>query len=121
MSLSGSPGTLNVNSAVAGYQPDAAVNSASTWNISTNNAAMKMVGRIDSAMPAGLTLEVSLQAPGGASGLGYQTLGTASTDLVSGIGRGFASGLTINYRLTATVDAATGPGGRTVTFSLVSE
>lgn len=121
ISLSGNPGALTVSSATPGSEPDSVVDSSTTWNISTNNSGMKMTGNIDLAMPSGVTLEVQLQAPGGASSQGYQSLTTTSKDLVLGINGGYGSSLTINYRLSATVNAAIGSGGRTITISLVSQ
>lgn len=119
--LSGAPGTLRVNTATAGLQPDAAVAGGSAWRISTNLTGLKLVGSIDAATPAGITLEVRMGAPGGATSTGFQPLSPVSRDLVVGIGRGAARDLSVQYRLKATVKAAPGPGSRLVTFSVMAQ
>lgn len=121
IAVSGNPAPLVVNTATAGSAPAPATSSATTWAVTTNQSNMKVTASVDEALPAGVTLEVSLAPPAGAVGVGHVPLGTASADLVTGISGANASSLPITYRLSATTTApTTGPQSRVVTFTIVA-
>jgi len=107
ISVSGSPGTLSVHTASAGFQPDDATNSSSTYSLTTNCSNKKITGVLNSTLPPGVTLKVNLAAPAGATSLGDVTLSSTSADLVSGISSTKSAGLSITYKLSATVSGGT--------------
>ena len=120
VAVTGSPAPLAISTATAGEAP-AAAESGSSYAITTNEANKKITASLDQPLPAGVTLEVSLAAPAGASSPGRVALGTGSADVVTGISATNASGLAITYRLSATTTAqTTGPQARVVTFTIVS-
>ena len=119
MSLSGDPAALVINSATAGSAPDDAVNSATTWAITTNEVSKKVTGAIDTDMPAGVTLSVSLIAPAGGTSAGAKALSAVATDLVTGLGTVQESGMGVTYTLSATTDAGVvASASRTLTYTI---
>ena len=118
LALSGNTVTLNIVSAAAGSNPTQATDNASTWAVTTNQSGAKISASLNSDMPSGLTLQVSLGAPAGASSVGAVTLSSASADLVTGVSQGAASGLAMNYTLDATPTAGVTSGTRTVTYTI---
>ena len=121
IAVSGTPAPLVINAATAGSAPAAATSSGTTWAVTTNQSNMKVTASVDEALPAGVTLEVSLAPPAGAVGVGHVPLGTASADVVTGISGANASSLPITYRLSATTTTpTTGPQSRVVTFTIVA-
>ena len=121
IAVSGTPAPLVVGSAIAGSAPTSATSSGTTWAISTNESNQKVIASIDAIMPTGLSLEVALAAPAGASSRGLVPLGTSGADVVTGISTVAASALPISYRLSATPSAPVSSAQtRTVTFTIVS-
>ena len=120
IAVSGDPAPLVVNSATAGGMPTAVTASATTYAITTNQANQKITASIDQGMPAGITLELALAAPAGASSAGPVALGTSASDVVTGISMVNASALPITYRLSATAGIQASPAVRTVTLTIVS-
>jgi hypothetical protein len=118
ISVSGNPGTLIINSATAGQDPDPAEDTSTTYSVTTNEENKKIVGKIDSTMPQYTTLEVQLAAPQGGSSAGYIALGTTDQNLVTGISKLSESGKQISYRFSAQAEAGTLNGSRTVTLTL---
>jgi len=118
ISVSGNPGTLVINSATAGQDPDPAEDTSTTYNVTTNEENKKIVGKIDSAMPQYTKLEVQLAAPTGGSSVGYVELGESDKNLVTGISKLSESGKQISYKFSAQAEAGTLSGSRTVTFTL---
>lgn len=112
--------SLTISSATAGGALTD-TDSSTSYDITTNAGtdAKKIIGVIDTNMPAGVTLEVDLVAPTGATSLGATSLSTVDADLVADIDSVSATGHTITYTLTADVTAGTTTGSRTVTFTLV--
>jgi hypothetical protein len=111
LAVSGNPAALNVNS-----------DSSTTYSLTTNEEGRTITGRIDSAMPSGVTLKINLQAPSGGTSAGDVILGTGDSTLVTGISDLAASGKTITYKLDATVDAGViAPASRTVTLTLLDD
>src|SRR5205823_976902 len=63
---------------------------------------MTLQAKVAGALPAGLTLEVSVTAPAGATSNGFVTLTAAYQDLTSVIPKNKNGTLTITHRLSAT-------------------
>lgn len=118
LALSGNTVTLNIVSAAAGSNPTQATDNASTWAVTTNQSGAKISASLNSDMPSGLTLQVSLGAPAGATSAGALTLSSASVDLVTGVSQVAANGLAMNYTLDATPAAGVTSGTRTVTYTI---
>jgi hypothetical protein len=119
ISVAGSP-SLVVNSATAGN----ALNSATaggTYAVTTNGTNRKITASIDTNMPSGVTLTVSLGAPTGASSAGTVTLSTTAQDVVTGITTVNESGLSIGYGLSAAITAGVvAAGNKTVTYTITA-
>ncbi len=106
ISVSGNPAPLNITTAVAGSSPSNATNTATTYAFTTNNTARKITGSLASAMPTGVTLNVTLAAPTIGISVGGVNLTMTDANLVTGIANLAQSGLRITYKLAATVSAA---------------
>jgi hypothetical protein len=118
VAVSGTP-SLVINAAVAGGAPTSVTSSGSTWSVTTNQTGAKITASISSALPTGLTLSAQLGAPSGATSAGMKTLGTSSVDLVTGISKLNATGLSLNYQLDATPAAGVvNSSTRVVTFTV---
>lgn len=119
ISVSGNPGPLVVSTATAGSQPDQVTDTSTTYSITTNGTNKKITGAIDTAVPAGVTLQVNLAAPTGATSLNDVTLSITAADLVTGISQVAESALTVTYKLSATVTAGVIVStSKTVTFTI---
>jgi hypothetical protein len=119
ISVSGNPGALIVNTAVAGSQPTAATDATTTYGITTNNSSKKITGAINTAMPANTSLKVTLAAPTGGSSAGQVTLTASAQDLVTGIATLAQSGLAISYEFSATLAAGViASSQKTVTLTI---
>ena len=121
IAVSGSPAPMIINSATAGSAPTPVTAGGTSYAITTNEANQKITASIDQPLPTGVTLEVTLAPPGGASSPGAVSLGTAAADVVTGISSTNASSLPITYRLSASTNVQMAvPADRTVTFTVVS-
>lgn len=120
ISVSGNPGALAINTAIAGSAPTAASNASTTWAVTTNQTGAKVTAAIDLAMPAGVTLSLNLQNPTGATSTTV-SLGTLAADAVTGITKLNESGKTVTYTLAATAAAGVvASTSRTVTLTMVA-
>lgn len=121
LSVSGNPGALTVNAAVAGEAPTAVSDATSSYAITTNETARKITGAIDTAMPDGVTLTANLAAPAGGSSTGATTLTTSAVDLVTGISTLNETAKGITYGLSATSAAGVvASATKTVTFTIAA-
>lgn len=121
MTVSGNPGALTINAATAGSAPTSVSDASTTWAITTNQTGTKVTAAIDQAMPANVTLRVSLAAPTGATSAGSVALGTLGADLVTGITKLNESGKVITYTLSATAAAdVVANASRVVTYTVVA-
>lgn len=119
LSFTGSP-SLVINTATAGSAPTSATANA-TYAVTTNETNRKITAEIDSDMPTGLTLTVSLAAPSGGTSAGAVSLSTTAHDVVTGIATQNASGLSVSYSLSATSAAGVvAADTRTVTYTIVA-
>jgi hypothetical protein len=122
LSVSGNPGALTVNAAVAGSAPTAVSDATSSYAITTNETARKITGAIDTAMPAGVTLTANLAAPAGGSSAGAVALTSTAADLVTGISTLHETAKSITYGLSVTSAAGVVPSAtKTVTFTIAGE
>ena len=123
LSVSGSPAAFTVTTATAGLQPAALSNSATTYFVKAKNPAgpQKITAQLDSPMPTGTTLTISLVAPSGATSLGAVSLDATARDVVVNIDKENGSSYSITYTFTATVAAGVVPSqSRTVTLTMSS-
>lgn len=119
ISISASPATFTVNSAISagqGLQP--VTNTTTTYNVSTSTAQSKRItGRLSAAITPG-SFKVQLTAPSGATSAGAITLSTTNQSLVTGIpGFANATALPINYTFTANING-TQVSNATVLFTI---
>lgn len=124
IAVSGDPGDLIIDTATAGQAPNPVSDSSTSYAFTTNKNNRKITGAINSSMPAGLTLEIDLAKPGLASWSteGIKTLTTSAVDLAKG-DKGYSSGNTITYTLSATADVEEmgSPDTRIVTLTLTTQ
>lgn len=119
LAFTGSP-SLVISTATAGSAPTSATANAS-YAITTNESNRKITAAINSNMPSGTTLSVSLAAPSGGSSAGAVSLSTTAQDVVTGVSTANASGLSVTYTLQATAAAGVvAAGTRTVTYTIVA-
>ena len=119
ISVAGSP-SLVINDATPGSGLTSATASG-TYAITTNQANRKVTAQIDSNMPSGVTLSVTLAAPTGGTSAGAVNLSTVAQDVVTGVSNVNQSGLSIGYELSATVAAGVVPAGnKTVTYTITA-
>ena len=123
LSVSGSPASLVVNTAIAGQPPTSDNDATTTYTVKAQNknSPIKITGRLNSAMPPGVTLTISMQAPGGATSNGTVTLDATTRDLVGNISNTNAQTRSITYTLSATAAAGVvPPQSRTVTLTITA-
>lgn len=119
IAFSGTP-SLVISTATAGSAPTSATANG-TYAITTNESDRKITAGLDSDMPTGTALSVSLAAPSGGTSSGAVQLSTTAQDVVTGVSTVNASGLGVTYTLTATAAAGVVPAGtRTVTYTIVA-
>ena len=122
IAVSGSPGALVVNTAIAGSQPNAVSNSATTYTVVTPSAnrTYAVTAQLNAAMPVGTTLTATLAAPAGAVSVGPVALDMTARNVVTGIGRNMSATQGITYVFNATVAAGVIPATtRTVTLTII--
>ena len=121
LAVSGSSASLTVNAATAGSAPTSVTDTGTTYAITTNETNRKITGSINTSMPSGVTLSVTLGAPTGASSAGKQALDTTAVELVSGISTLNESGKSISYELAATSAAGVvSSASKTVTLTITA-
>ncbi len=123
ISVSGNPAALTINSATAGSAPTAVQDTSTSYAITTNGGAdaRKITAAIDSDMPAGTTLQITLATPTGGSSAGASSLSTTAADVVTAIDSVAESGLQITYDFAATAAAGVvASDTRTVTLTLTT-
>ena len=118
VAVTGTPSLL-INAAVAGSAPTSVTSASNSWAVTTNQSTAKITASIASAMPSGLTLSAQLGAPSGATSTGLKALGTSAVDMVTGITKVNASGLSLSYQLDATAAAGVvASATRVVTYTI---
>jgi hypothetical protein len=122
LSVSGNPGLLRVSTAVAGSQPTPVANNTTTYTVTTPapNRTYKIVARLSTPMPAGITVTATFAAPTGATSLGAVALTNVDQDVVINIPRNTNSTLSITYSLSPNASGGViALNSRTVTLTLV--
>lgn len=121
LAVSGNPGALTISTATAGDAPDAVTDATTTYAITTNETNRKITGAINTNMPDGVTLSVTLATPAGGTSAGKKSLSTSATDLVTGISTLNESGKAITYELAATSAAGVvASASKTVTLTITA-
>jgi hypothetical protein len=121
ISVSSSPAAMKVTVAMAGSAPTAVSNALTTYSLASNppSGHFAITASINSPMPAGVTLKITLAASRGTSA-GAVTLSTVAQNVVTGITRRMF-GQVITYNLSATAAAGVVPlQTRTVTLTQIS-
>lgn len=94
---------------------------STTFGVTTNGTGRKITGALSAPYAAGVSLSVELEAPPDAVATA-RVLGASAQDLLTGLTRTAASGLTVTYTATAEADAApnaaSGGETRVVTLTL---
>jgi hypothetical protein len=122
ISVSGSPGTLVITTAVAGQGFTSVSNSSTTYSLTGNPTRInKVIAQLNAPMPGGVTLSLRLVPPSGATSLGSVALDATARDVLTNIPPS-AKGdvLAMTYTLSATAAAGVIPlSSRTVTLTIV--
>ncbi len=106
ISLSGSPSSLIVSSATAGCEPDAVIDTTTTYSVSISSSQTGTIsGYLLEELPSGTTLKVTLVAPTGGTSSGAVSLSQTTQPLVTNIPAGSYDDLLVTYRYSATVSA----------------
>jgi hypothetical protein len=114
-------GSMVINSAVAGAPPTTQLTSTAQYRVKVASGTTKQIkASINSAMPAGVTMTVSLVAPSGATSVGPVTLTTTPQTVVTNVtNTSFSPNLTITYTLSATSPAGVvASSNKTVTLAV---
>lgn len=122
LSVTGNPGSLVISDAVAGVTEMSVQDNSSAYNVTTNLDNMKIVASIDSPMPVGTRLLVSLSSSNGTSA-GFVDVSSATlpVTVVTGIGRGAQTSQTIAYEFRANAEVGGIPSqSRTITLTLTN-
>lgn len=119
ISVSGNPAAFNISSVTPGDPPTSATDTSTTYAVTTNATGQKIQGSIDTAMPTGVTLAITLAAPSTGTSTGAVDMTTTPQNLVTGISNVAQSGIGITYTLSATAAAApVASATRTVTYTI---
>jgi hypothetical protein len=126
IATSGNPAPLTITTGTAGSDNLTSVTDNSTTYSITQNVGntVKITAELDSPLPSGYTLELSLGSSKGTS-LGYIDISNATSgsavNLVTGIARGADANQAVSYRFSATASAGTlAPTTKTVTLTLTN-
>ena len=121
IATTGTPDPLAITTAGPGQAPNAAIGSGGTYSVVVTAANQKVTAQIDTPMPAGTTLRITLTAPSGAVSMGAVSLDTSPKDIVVGMQVGTFDHLAISYRLESTVNSGVvTPTSRSVTLKIVA-
>ncbi|OFX15320.1 MAG: hypothetical protein A2Z18_08100, partial [Armatimonadetes bacterium RBG_16_58_9] len=115
------PAALNITSTTAGSDPATVTDATTTYNISTNQTNRKITAAINTAMPSGTTLTITMAAPTSGVSAGAVTLSATAADAVTSIDTEAASSKTITYGFTATMAAGViSSASKTVTLTITA-
>jgi hypothetical protein len=115
------PGSLIIGAAVAGSDPTGVSTSSAMYRVKVANGSTKQImASINSAMPAGTTMTISVAAPPGATSAGTVTLTTTPQTVVTNVtNSSFSADLAITYTLSATSAAGViASANKTVTLAV---
>ena len=114
-------GSLVVNTAVAGSPPTSVSTSTGMYRVKVQNGSTKQIkASINSALPPGVTMTVTVVAPPGATSVGPASLTTTPQTVVTNVtNNAFSPNLTITYTLSATSPAGVvAASNKTVTLTV---
>ncbi|HET9424460.1 MAG TPA: hypothetical protein VFO55_03740 [Gemmatimonadaceae bacterium] len=112
-----------INTAIAGFPPTDAQDATTTYTVKSGgrNSPVKISGRLNTLMPAGMTLTINMAPTTGATSNGTVTLDATTRDLVGNIVHTNNRTAAITYVISATPEAGVvSPQSRTVTFTLTA-
>lgn len=121
LTVTGSPAPFVIITAIAGSQPVALTNATTSYFVKVKNIAgpQRIAAQLNSPMPAGTTLTLTMGASAGATSLGPVSLDMSARDIVVNIAKEGGSIFPITYVFTATVAAGVLPlQTRTVTLTM---
>lgn len=121
IAVSGSPQPLIVSKARAGKEPESAIDSSTTYTLQVSpNATAILSVSIDSPMPEGTNLFLSLIPPGQAKSFPAIPLKTTPQIILNQIVTGIYKDLSIIYEYKATVSAGIVPlSTKNIVFTLM--
>jgi hypothetical protein len=102
-------GTLTISVATPGGQPVTSTNSTGKYSVQAVSGRMKVSAQLDTPLPSGVTLTITLAAPSGAVSLGATALSTSSHDVVRYIPVGDYANLSVTLALSSSVTAGVVP------------
>ena len=114
---------MAITTAIPRQPPTIDNDATTTYTVKARNKnnPVKIMARLNAAMPPGMTLTVEMQAPNGATSAGPVTLDATDRELVGEITSPSAQTRGITYTLSATPAAGVvTPQSRTVTFTLTA-
>ncbi len=122
LTVSGSPSAMTVSVATAGSQPNAVSDNSTTYSaLTVLLAPKKITAQVNSNMPTGVTLTITLAATTGAISAGAVALDAVARDVVTNLTNTLLETKGITYRLSATVAAGVVLiASRTVTLTLTA-
>ena len=115
-------GTLTISVATPGGQPVSSTNNTGKYSVNAVSGRMKVTAQLDSPLPSGVTLTITLSAPSGAVSLGATALSTSSQNVVRYIPVGDYTNLSVNLQLSSSVTAGVVPPNTShITLTLVDD
>jgi hypothetical protein len=102
-------GTLTISVATPGGQPVSSTNSTGKYSVHAVSGRMKVTAQLDTPLPSGVTLTITLSAPSGAVSLGSTVLSTSSQNVVRYVPVGDYTNLAVNLELSSSVTAGVVP------------
>ena len=120
VTLGGGTPTVHITTAVAGSAPTTVSTTTTTLAYTNDNTGTKVLrARLASALPAGVTLQVSVSTPSGSTSLGFVTLTTSYQNLTGTIAKNASGTVNITHRLSATSAAGVQAAStRQITFQI---
>jgi hypothetical protein len=113
---------LTIDSATSVGGGLASDSDSTTYAVTNNAGAKKLVGRLSATMPANTTLSVNAAAPAGGTSAGAVTMTDSNQNLVTGIGSVSQAGMNLGFTLSATINASlVNAGTKQLTLTLVDE
>jgi hypothetical protein len=122
-SVSGSPVPLVINTAIAGLPPTDDQDATTTYTVKAQNRnkPIMITARLNAAMPPGMTLTLTMDAPNGATSNGPVTLDASAREIVGEITNTNAQTRGMTYVVSATAAAGVvPPQSRTVTLTVAA-
>ena len=120
LTVSGSPPTFVVSTAIAGSQPTS-ISSSLTYFVKAKHPAgsQKITAQLDSPMPLGTTLSLSMVTPPSAVSMGTVSLDATPRDILISVDKENGSTYGMTYTFSATVAAGVVPSqSRLVTLTM---